>query len=142
MKHILKPRLTSFMKKSFIITVLFLVIPAVGIGVSEGEISDLGEISLTPYGMIKGRIIFELGNLSWYPEEIWILPEGMETSSFKSTGETLKLSSSGSDIIGSNCETRIYESNQSIAFKITSSKISEGNFCALVHGGEYEIKAK
>src|SRR3989338_1068045 len=96
---------------------------------------DLGP---TPYGGINGSIRLLLGSNEWYPESIWLLPEGRSISEFNYTGKTYRVPSNLS--MTNNCLSSIYETSGMRAFK-TSVK-EGGKFCILAEGGKYKIMAE
>ena len=129
---------------SFIISILMVSIGAYGISIKieNGKILEIGSLEIpTQYGMIKGSIKFKLGNLSWKPKEIWLVPENSNPKNFKSLSEYLELPES---VFSKTCKTSIYY-NESLgyAFKILESQIEEnGSFCGLAYPGTYEILVK
>lgn len=110
--------------------------------VSEGNVTDIGvQNILTEFGMVRGTITFRLGNYTWAPREIWLLPEGTTPNQFKSTSAYLELPEG---IVPTTCKTSLYY-NESIgyAFKILGSQIFEnGSFCGLAYEGDYDVLAK
>ena len=117
--------------------------------IAEGEITDMAvKQILTGFGMLTGTINFKLGNFSWQPEEIWLLPTDTNPDDFKSNvsiGETLEIPE---NITWSTCRTAAYH-NRTVGdgFKIyntgTSIQIQpNGTFCGLAYNGTYYILAK
>ena len=116
--------------------------------ITEGTITDVAvKQILTNFGMITGEINFKLGNFSWQPVEVWLLPIDTDPDSFKSNvsmGETLELPA---NITWSNCRTAVYH-NKTVGdgFKIyntgTSTQIQpSGKFCGLAYNGTFYILA-
>lgn len=114
---------------------------ALTIDVAQGDVRDLGSLTLSPFAVVKGTISFKVGDYSWYPQEIWIVPIGTTPEQFKSTGNYNDLPSNTSDL--GKCTTNIY-SNLTLgtAYKITASNINRGAFCAAILAGSYEVLAK
>jgi hypothetical protein len=117
--------------------------------IAEGEITDIAvKQILTGFGMVTGTINFKLGNFSWQPEEIWLLPTDTSPDDFKSNvsmGETLEIPE---NTTWSTCRTAVYH-NRTVGdgFKIyntgTSTQIQpDGKFCGLAYNGTYYILAK
>lgn len=134
------------MKKILIIAVVVVALAqaanALTTTVKEGEVQEIGyrEV-LTSFGMVRGTITFKLGNYSWAPEEIWLLPENTTKEQFKATSTYLEIPS---NITFSTCKTSVYY-NESLgyAFKILPSGIlPNGTFCGLAYGGTYDVLAR
>jgi hypothetical protein len=106
---------------------------AVTISIVEGDLLDLGNITLSPYGVVKGTIVFKVGDLNWYPKEVWLVPAGTLPETFKTYVKSIELSSQN------KCTTNLYTNNSSFAFKVTESQIKNGSFCALAYNGTYEL---
>ena len=117
--------------------------------IADGEITDIAvKQILTGFGMVTGAINFKLGNFSWQPQEVWLLPVDTDPDSFKSNvsmGETLEIPENKT---WSVCRTAVYH-NRTVGdgFKIyntgTSIQIqTNGTFCGLAHNGTYYILAK
>ncbi len=134
------------MKKKIFLLALLTLVPAaanaISISIYQGQITDLGSQEVvTDFGMVVGSIKFRLGEYSWGPAEIWLLPENTTPSQFKSLSQYLELPA---NITFSTCRTSIYY-NESLgyAFKVLSSAIlSNGTFCALAYPGSYVVVAK
>jgi len=123
------------------IVLLSTCVSALNVNILKGEVIDIGiNEMLTDFGMVRGSIVFRLGNYSWKPEEIWLVPLGTTPEDFKATGRYLEIPE---DVAASKCKTSIYfNSSYGYAFKITSSQILEnGSFCGLAYEGVYEIFA-
>jgi len=135
------------MKKTFIALVIATLLPVVfaiaPVQIEDSQIQDIGYQEIFPgFGMIRGSIVFKLGEYSWAPKEIWLLPEGTNREDFKATSTYLELPE---NLTFSTCKTSVYynETTGKYAFKILSSAIlPNGTFCGLAYGGTYNIYAK
>jgi hypothetical protein len=134
-------------KKTFVFGIIIFftsiqIVYALSVNLTQGQITDIGiQEILTDFGMLVGTIKFRLGELSWPPEEIWLLPENTLPSQFKANSTYLEIPT---NLIFSTCKTSVYY-NQSLgyAFKILSSQIlPNGTFCGLAYNGTYVILAK
>jgi|SRR3989344_3165207 len=96
---------------------------------------DLGP---TPYGGINGSIKIRLGSNEWYPDSVWLMPEGSNIANFNYTGRTYRLPTSLN--FTNNCLSSIYEQDGKQAFKATVKE--GGKFCILADGGKYKIVAE
>ncbi len=96
---------------------------------------DLGP---TPYGGINGTIRIRLGSNEWYPDSVWLMPEGANVADFNYTGRTYRLPTSLN--FTNNCLSSIYEDDGEQAFK--ASVKEGGKFCILADGGKYKIVAE
>jgi len=133
------------MKKKILLLALLALVPAVkamGVSIYQGQVADLGSQEVTTdFGMVVGSIKFRLGDYSWAPTEVWLLPENTTPSQFRSLSQYLELPA---NITFSTCRTSVYY-NESLgyAFKVLSSAIlPNGTFCGLAYPGNYAIVAK
>lgn len=137
-------RANIFAMKYMILVPILLLIGAtyaLTIDVIQGDVRDLGSLVLSPFAIVKGSISFKVGEYSWYPQEIWIIPVGTNPDQFRSASSSNELPSNSSDL--GKCTTNIY-TNATIgtAYKITASNINKGVFCAAISAGSYEVLAK
>jgi hypothetical protein len=114
--------------------------------VRQGESVDIGTNNLPAnFGMVTGSLLFRIGNFTWVPTEIWLLPREMDPSIFSkglTQQETIELPA---NITGSTCRTAVYL-NQSVGrgFKIyntgtTTQIFRNGTFCGLAYEGTYFV---
>ena len=105
------------------------------INITKGEINSI-DVIIEPFGMVNGSIVFKVGTLLWFPEEVWLLPLDAPDSFEDVFGFESKYLSMNSSM----CKTNIYF-NESFgyAFKVTASQINNGVFCALAYDGTYKI---
>ncbi|MBI5061803.1 MAG: hypothetical protein HZB67_05840 [Candidatus Aenigmarchaeota archaeon] len=110
--------------------------------VSNGAVQGFS-IESAPYGAVTGTIRFRLGNWTWYPEEVWLVPEG-EVDDYRYTNKYYQIASSvGNDPIlnaTNRCRTSVYNLTDKKGFK--SSIGAGGTFCVLADQGRYKIYAK
>ena len=135
----------------FLVSTFFLIPSALALNfsVSNGGNTDIGNNEvLSDFGMITGGIKFTLGNLTWTPEEIWILPENIDPYIF-SKGLTQKTVLELPDnVTFSTCRTAVYYNESSgYGFKIfntgtTTQILENGTFCGLAYTGSYFVFAK
>ncbi|MCS7105726.1 MAG: hypothetical protein NZ942_00170 [Candidatus Aenigmarchaeota archaeon] len=135
------------MKKTILIFGFFILLPvaaaySIKINIMEGKITEIGNNELlVAFGMIRGSIVFKLGEYRWPPKEIWLVPQGTLPSNFKSIGTYLEIPE---NVTFGSCKTSVYY-NETLgyAFKVLSSQILEnGTFCGLAYNGTYNILAK
>jgi hypothetical protein len=134
----------------FVLTLSFVPLAlALSTTVTNGEIVNIGTNQfLTDFGMVLGTIEFKLGNFSWVPKEIWLLPQQIDPEDFSKNLTISDYLQIPENITFSTCRTAIYY-NQSIGygFKIyntasTTQILSNGTFCGLAYSGTYFIYAK
>ncbi len=134
-----------------LVSVLISVPAASGITVeiSNGNSTNIGTNEmLTNFGMVSGNIVFKLGNFSWTPTEIWLIPENIEPGVF-SKGLTQQTTIEiPENVTSSTCRTAVYHNKSSgYGFKIyntgtTTQIFSNGTFCGLAYNGTYFVFAK
>jgi len=111
--------------------------------ISQGGMQSVN-IDSAPYGAAVGTIKFRLGNWTWYPQEIWLVPEG-NPDDYRSMSKYYQISTSaGSDplLVNTNyCKTSIYNLTGVKGFKALQIG-SDGTFCILAEPGRYRIYAK
>jgi hypothetical protein len=126
---------------------LFLVAMSFAIIASEVNVGSINivngtlvtmDIGATPYGGINGSVKLRLGSSEWYPESIWLMPDGSSISEFNYTGRTYRLPTEMN--FTNNCLSSIYQSGSRQAFKATVKE--QGKFCILADGGSYKIVAE
>ena len=133
------------MKRVLALFVAFIFLFSVAVAVSNYDIAEInitkGEINsidviIEPFGMVNGSIVFKVGGLLWFPEEIWLLP----SNASENFEEVFKFENKYLSMNSSTCKTNIYF-NESFgyAFKVTTSQINNGVFCALAYDGTYKI---
>lgn len=119
------------------------------VDVREGESVDIGSnVVQTSFGMVTGSILFTIGNFSWVPGEIWLLPEDVDPSVFSkglTQQATIELPQ---NVTSSTCRTAVYRNQTSgYGFKVyntgTTVQISpDGAFCGLAYDGTYFVFAR
>jgi len=122
---------------------------SISVDVIDGESVSIGSRSLrTGFGMVTGDITFSIGNLTWVPTEIWLIPEKMDPSIFSkglTQQTTIELPA---NVTQSTCRTAVYYNRTSgWGFKIyntgtTSQIFGNGTFCGLAYNGTYFVFAK
>ena len=135
------------------VLVWVLVLPpavsALSVEVSSGSRTDIGtqEFS-TEFGMVTGNIVFSLGELSWVPEEVWLIPSELDPDVFSKGLTQERVLEIPENITGSTCRTAVYYNKTSgYGFKIyntgtTTQIFSNGTFCGLAFNGSYSVFAK
>jgi len=133
------------MKKTILLMALLSLVPAVkaiNVSVFQGQVVDLGtQEVITEFGMVVGNIRFRLGDYTWSPTEVWLVPANTTPSQFKSLSQYLELPA---NVTFSTCRTSVYY-NQSLgyAFKVLPSAIlPNGTFCGLAYQGNYTVVTK
>lgn len=142
------------MKTTFAIALIHILVFAPGAyaltaEVSDGFVTSLGSNEfLTEFGMVNGSITFKLGNFSWVPEEIWLIPQNINPSIFSKGLTQQTVIEIPKNVTSSTCRTAVYY-NQSVGhgFKIyntgtTTQIFSDGTFCGLAYNGTYFVFAK
>lgn len=130
----------------------FMLLPvasAITVEVSNGEVSDIGKNELTTdFGMVTGEMTFNLGEFSWTPSEIWLIPENMDPDVFDKGLTQDKVLEMPDNVTSSPCRTAVYN-NKTVGygFKIyntgtTTQIFSDGKFCGLAYNGTYFVFAK
>lgn len=117
--------------------------------VSNGNITEMGSNEfLTDFGMVNGSVVFRLGNLSWVPDEIWLVPEDMDPDVFSRGLTQQDVIEIPKNVTSSTCRTAVYY-NESVGhgFKIhntgtTTQIFPDGSFCGLAYNGTYFVFAK
>lgn len=113
------------------------------IDITQGGVQSIN-IETAPYGAAAGTIKFKLGNWTWYPQEVWLVPEG-EPDDYRSMSKYYQISASaGSDPLLNKtnyCKTSLYNLTGKRAFKALQVG-SDGSFCVLADPGRYRIYAK
>lgn len=119
------------------------------VDVRQGEATDIGANGLQAgFGMVTGSVTFGIGNLTWVPTEIWLLPEEVEPSVFSkglTQQETIELPA---NVTQSTCRTAVYLNQSSgRGFKIyntgtTTQIFQNGTFCGLAYEGTYFVFAR
>lgn len=121
---------------------------AITVQVFDGSSSDVGSFVVpTDFGMVTGQITFRLGNLTWVPGEIWLVPRDMDPDVF-SRGLTQQTTVElPQNVTSGTCRTAVYY-NQSVGygFKIyntgtTTQILQNGTFCGLAYNGTYFVFA-
>lgn len=117
--------------------------------VSNGEVSDIGSnVLLTSFGMITGSLNFAIGNFTWVPTEIWLLPQEMDPDVFSKGLTQDSVLEIPENVTFSTCRTAVYRNvSVGFGFKIyntgTTRQISQdGTFCGLAYNGTYFLYAK
>lgn len=133
-------------------TFVLLFIPAayaITVEVSNGSATSIGSNEmLTNFGMVNGQINFKLGNFSWVPSEIWLVPQNVEPEVFSKGLTQQTVLEIPQNITSSTCRTAVYYNQSSgYGFKIyntgTTIQISQnGTFCGLAYNGTYFVFAK
>jgi hypothetical protein len=112
------------------------------VDVSQGNLASF-DVQSAPYGAVAGTVKFRLGNWTWYPQEIWLVPEGVPDD-YKAMSRYYQISSSVSDPIlnkTNSCKTSLYNLTEKRAYKALQIG-SDGTFCILADSGRYKIYAK
>ena len=135
----------------FSIFLLIFLVPAsaIMVDVRDGGSVDIGSsIIQTSFGMVTGNIMFTIGNLSWVPGEIWLLPANVDPSAFSkglTQQATIELPQ---NVTSSTCRTAVYR-NQTLGhgFKVyntgtTAQIFPNGTFCGLAYNGTYFVFAR
>jgi hypothetical protein len=138
----------------YAITAMFglLLLPvasAITVSVSNGGESNIGvnEV-LTDFGMVTGEVRFKLGNFSWVPSEIWLLPNKTDPDVFSKGLTQNSVVEIPKNVTSSTCRTAVYYNNQTgYGFKIyntgtTTQIFQNGTFCGLAYNGTYFVMAK
>lgn len=142
------------MRKALLATIFVIVsasMPAamaVTVSVDGGSHTSVGNVTInTSFGMVTGNVNFRLGNLSWTPEEIWLLPEEIDPEIF-SKGVNQDSVIEIPNVTFSTCRTAVYKNKTSgTGFKVyntgTTKQIFEnGTFCGLAYPGSYFVYAR
>ncbi len=142
------------MKKIAIVCAIFLsaVIPvasAISVDVQNGNSTDMGANEIkTGFGMVTGSIKFRIGNVSWTPSEIWMLPADMDPEIFSKGLSQREVIEIPSNVTFSTCRTAVYHnSTVGYGFKVyntgtTVQIMQNGTFCGLAYNGTYQVFAK
>jgi len=122
---------------------------AITADVSSGGETDMGSMNvLTEFGMVTGSVTFILGNFSWVPDEIWLIPEDTEPDIFSKGLTQDSIIEIPENVTSSTCRTAVYYNNASgYGFKIyntasTAQILGNGTFCGLAYNGTYFMFAK
>ncbi len=123
---------------------------AITVEVSNGSASTIGNNVLpTSFGMVSGQIVFRLGNFSWVPGEVWLVPENIDPGVFSKGLTQQTVLELPKNITSSTCRTAVYynQSSDRYGFKIyntgtTTQIFSDGAFCGLAYNGTYFVFAK
>lgn len=125
------------------------VASAITVQISNGDSSTIGgnEIA-TSFGMVTGQVNFKLGNLTWTPSEIWLIPQNIDPDTF-SKGLTQQTTIDiPQNVTWSTCRTAVYfNQTTGYGFKIyntgtTTQLLQDGTFCGLAYNGTYFVFAK
>ncbi len=95
------------------------------------------DIETSPYGGVNGTIRLTIGDFAWYPDVIWLVPEGFSPADFNYTGSTYRLPAELN--APNNCASSVYESDGKRAFK---SSVKDGVFCILADPGTFTVVAE
>jgi hypothetical protein len=122
---------------------------ALTLTIKKASITDLGiEEVLVDYGMLIGTLRFKLGNYTWPPKEIWLLPAQVNPDEFSQGLKQLTILELPENLTFSTCRTAVYF-NESLGygFKIYNTQTTKqifknGTFCGLAYEGEYHVFAK
>lgn len=134
-----------------LIAILFFVpaASAITVEISNGSATSIGSNELlTNFGMVNGQISFRLGNFSWVPSEIWLVPQNVEPEVFSKGLTQQTVLEIPQNITSGTCRTAVYYNQSSgYGFKIyntgTTIQISQnGTFCGLAYNGTYFVFAK
>ncbi len=122
---------------------------AITVEVSNGSATSIGNNELlTNFGMVSGQINFRLGNFSWVPSEIWLIPQDIDPDIFSKGLSQRAVLEIPRNITSSTCRTAVYYNQSSgYGFKIyntgtTAQIFSDGTFCGLAYNGTYFVLAK
>jgi hypothetical protein len=122
---------------------------AMTVEVSNGNSTSIGSSELlTDFGMVSGKIVFKLGNLSWVPSEIWLVPQNTEPDIFSKGLSQQTVIEIPSNVTSSTCRTAVYyNASSGHGFKIyntgtTTQIFPNGTFCGLAYNGTYFVFAK
>lgn len=122
---------------------------AMTVEISNGSSSSIGSNEvLTDFGMVTGDIIFKLGNLSWVPVEVWLLPINIEPDIFTRGLTQDSVIEIPENVTSSTCRTALYYNKTSgYGFKVyntgtTVQIFPNGTFCGLAYNGTYFVFAK
>ena len=122
---------------------------AISVNVSNGEVSDIGVNELTTeFGMVKGEIRFSLGEFSWVPSEIWLVPENVDPEIFNKGLTQDSVIQMPENVTSSTCRTAVYYNKTSgYGFKVyntgtTTQIFKDGKFCGLAYNGTYFMFAR
>jgi len=130
-------------------TFLVPIASAITVQISNGNSTDMGSNEvLTEFGMVTGSVVFKVGNLSWVPSEIWLVPEDTDPDVF-SKGLTQRTTLEiPANVTSSTCRTAVYYNQTSgYGFKVyntgtTTQIFQNGTFCGLAYNGTYSVFAK
>ncbi len=110
--------------------------------VSNGAVQSF-VMESAPYGAVSGTIKFRLGNWTWYPEEVWLVPDG-DIDDYRYTNKYYQIAASaGNDQLlnaTNRCRTSIYNLTDKKGFKAGIG--AGGVYCVLADSGRYKIYAK
>jgi hypothetical protein len=119
------------------------------VDVRDGGAVDIGSrVMQASFGMVTGNIVFTIGNLSWVPGEIWLLPGDMDPSIFSKGLTQQSIIELPQNVTSSTCRTAVYYNQTSgYGFKVyntgTTVQISQnGTFCGLAYNGTYFVFAR
>lgn len=135
------------MQKMFLLAVAAVILASfaafateIDLGAIEIVNSTVVNISIgsVPYGGATGTVKLRLGAFEWYPESVWIVPEGKDIGNFSYSGKTYRVPSSLN--LTNNCVSSIYKSGSATAYK--ASVKADGAFCVLADPGSYRIVAE
>lgn len=122
---------------------------AITVSVSDGGEANIGSNEvLTDFGMVTGDVRFKLGNFSWVPSEIWLLPEEVDPGEFSKGLTQDSVIEIPKNVTLSTCRTAVYYNNQTgYGFKVyntgtTTQIFQNGTFCGLAYNGTYFVMAK
>lgn len=144
----MRTQLSSALSVVFL-TLLLPAAYATTVQVSNGNSTSIGSSEIpTDFGMVTGQINFKLGNFSWTPAEIWLVPQNVDPDIF-SKGLTQQATIEiPQNVTSSTCRTAVYYNQTSgHGFKIyntgtTTQIFQNGTFCGLAYNGTYFVFAK
>lgn len=133
-----------------LMVLLFLpVVSAISVDVRSGGTADIGANEIqTGFGMVTGAIKFKVGNLSWTPSEIWMIPADMDPDVFSKGLSQKDVIELPNNVTFSTCRTAVYNnSTVGNGFKVyntgtTTQILQNGTFCGLAYNGTYQVFAK
>lgn len=117
--------------------------------ITAGQITDLETNEfLTDFGMVIGTIKFKLGNFSWVPSTIWLLPAEIDPDIFSKNLTIKDYLQIPENVTFSTCRTAVYyNATLGYGFKIyntasTTQILPNGTFCGLAYNGTYFVYAR
>lgn len=134
---------------SFFLLAFLAPASATMVEVLDGGSVDIGSsVVQTSFGMVTGSILFTIGNLTWVPGEIWLLPADVDPSIFSkglTQQTTIELPQ---NVTSSTCRTAVYR-NQTLGYGFkfyntgtTVQIFPDGTFCGLAYNGTYFVFAR